>query len=340
MKKLFLLLLIILCLIGCTPKHVPTLPISEGSEFEVHFIDVGQADSALILCDGKAMLIDGGNVADSSLIYSYLKKYSVDSLDYMIATHPHEDHIGGLSGALNYASVETVYTSTIDYPSETFEIFFKQAQKNGAEILVPEVGETFKLGSAEVEIVGCNSVEETNNSSIVLRIVYGETAFLFTADAERDAEQVILKSGAELKSTVLKVGHHGSYAATSYPFLREVMPEYAVISVGEGNMYGHPHDEALSRLRDADVTVYRTDELGTVICRSDGVDVEFSFEKNLVKQDGTENSDYVLNTSSKKIHLPACESVKDMSDKNREYYSGTKEELLLQGYSICKSCRP
>lgn len=335
MKKIILLLIVLICFAGCTEKS----PEPEYAGIEVHFIDVGQADAALVLCDGEAMMIDGGNVDDSRLIYSYLKKNSVKTLDYMIATHPHEDHIGGLSGALSFAKVETVYSSTTDSPSETFRIFAEQVERNGAEIKVPEIGEAFTLGDATVEIIGVNSVDETNNSSIVMKITYGDTAFLFTGDAERDAEQVILKSGADLNSTVLKVGHHGSYAATSYPFLREVMPQYAVISVGAGNDYGHPHDEALSRLRDADVEVYRTDEKGTIVCKSDGKSVVFNFEKDVGLKNETD-CDYILNVNSKKIHLPTCPNASDISDKNREYYIGEKSDLISDGYSACGACKP
>lgn len=250
--------------------------VLEGGSFEVHFIDVGQADAALILCDGESMLIDGGNAGDSSLIYAYLEEEQVDVLDYIVCTHAHEDHVGGLSGALNYAQAEVALAPVTDYDSKAFRNFVKNLNRQGAAITVPEAGDSFSLGSAQVMVVGpISPSDEPNNTSIVLKVTYGETSFLFTGDAEREEEQEILDAGYNLESTVLKVGHHGSNTSSSYPFLREVMPEYAVISVGRDNDYGHPSEEVLSRFRDLGAEVYRTDEMGHIVCSSDGKTVTF-----------------------------------------------------------------
>ncbi len=250
--------------------------ILEGGSFQVHFLDVGQADAALVLCDGESMLIDGGNAADSSLIYAYLEQEQLDVLDYIVCTHAHEDHVGGLSGALNYAQAETALAPVTDYNSKAFRNFVKYLDEQGKEIMIPQPGDYFSLGSAQVQVVGPISPSDNpNNTSIVLKVTYGETSFLFTGDAERQEEQEILEAGFDLESTVLKVGHHGSNTSSSYPFLREVMPEYAVISVGEGNDYGHPSEEVLSRFHDLGAQVYRTDELGHIICTSDGKNVTF-----------------------------------------------------------------
>jgi competence protein ComEC len=256
-----------------------TGPTGEARGFTVYFIDVGQADSALVLCDGRSMLIDGGNVADSDLIYAFLKNHDVTRLDYIVATHGHEDHCGGLAGALNYATAGIALSPVTKFDSRAFGNFVKYLGEQGVSITVPEPGYTFELGGASVEVVGpITESAEPNNTSIVLRVVYGDTSFLFTGDAERAEEADILETGFDLRSTVLKVGHHGGDTSTTYPFLREVMPEYAVISVGANNSYGHPHENTLSRLRDAEAMVYRTDLQSTITCVSDGKTVSFQTE--------------------------------------------------------------
>jgi competence protein ComEC len=252
----------------------------------VHFIDVGQADAALVLCDGKAMLIDGGNKADSNLIYTYLKKHNITHLDYIIGTHGHEDHIGGIPGALQFATAGVVYCSVTSYNSKAFDNFKNAVKNRGLSITVPTVGTTFNLGSATCTILAVNTPDakgnkpDANNSSIVMRIVYGNTSFLFTGDAEEQVEKAILNSGANIKSDVLKVGHHGSDTSTGYLWLRTIDPQYAVIPVGSGNPYNHPTEAVLSRLRDADVTTFRTDKQGDILCVSDGTNLTFTPSRN------------------------------------------------------------
>ena len=254
--------------------------VTENSSFEVHYIDVGQADSELVICDGKAMLIDGGNAADSNLIVSYLRDCNVDHLDYVIGTHAHEDHIGGLSGALHECTADHVFCTALSYKSKAFNNFKRYAEERGGGIQIPNHGDSFDLGSSHVEILApIKEYDDTNNNSIVLKVTYGDTSFLFTGDAEREAEQDIIDAGYDLSADVLKVGHHGSSTSTSYVFLREIMPQYAVISCEKGNSYGHPHEETLSRLSDADVTVYRTDENGHIVARSDGQNISFETQK-------------------------------------------------------------
>lgn len=256
------------------------LPVPEESSFAVHFIDVGQADCALVACDGAYMLIDGGNAEDSDLVFSYLKANGIGHLDYMVATHAHEDHIGGLSGAAYAATVGTALSPVTQGDTKVFKNLVKSLEKQNVSLTVPAPGDTFVLGSAQVEVLGpLKDYEDANDTSIVLRVRYGSTDFLFTGDMEAAAEADLVEAGIRLSSTVLKVGHHGSSSSTSYRFLREVLPDYAVISVGADNKYGHPTEEVLSRLEDAEAKIYRTDLHGTIIAESDGSTVTFHTEK-------------------------------------------------------------
>lgn len=254
---------------------------SQTGTLTVTWLDVGQGDAAVIQCGGQSMLIDGGKPEKSSYIYAWLQQHGLSYLDVIVATHVDADHIGGLSGALNYASVGTAYCPETTGTTETFQSFVKYLAQRGKQITVPTAGETFALGGAQVQILGpLHSAEDSNDNSIVLKVNFGATSFLFTGDAERAEEQDLLNAGVNLQSTVLKVGHHGSDTSTSYPFLRAVAPQYAVISVGAGNSYGHPTEAVLSRLRDAGVTTFRTDLQGEITAVSDGQTVNFSTAKN------------------------------------------------------------
>ena len=249
--------------------------------FEIHFFDVGEADAALVECDGHFMLIDGGYPENSSFLYSWLQQNGIRHLDYIICSHPHVDHVGGLSGALQYASVGTAYCPVTEYNSRAFRNFVKYLASQGKTITVPSPGQTITLGSAAATFLGPVDMtlaeENENNGSLILRIEYGTTSFLFTGDAEKEEELSVLSAGAELRSTLLKVGHHGSYTSSSKEFLEAVRPEYAVISVGKENDYNHPHDSVLKRLGQVCGTIYRTDLDGEIICRSDGKNLIFSF---------------------------------------------------------------
>lgn len=304
---------------------------------EVHYIDVGQADSALILCGGQSMLIDGGNVADSGLLVSYLEGQGLPELDYAVDTHAHEDHVGGLAGPLAKYGAEQVYAPVTDYDSKAFCDFKKYA----GDVTVPAPGDSWTLGSAVVTVLGPQKeYSEVNNTSIVLRVDFGETSFLFTGDAERGAEQDMLDAGCDLQATVLKVGHHGSDTSSGYPFLREVEPQYAVISVGEDNLYGHPGEDVLSRLWDGDAELYRTDLQGTVVAVSDGEAVAFTTERNQDIQTNPtalEHGPYVGNINSKVYHRPTCTSLPARQNVTE---LETREIAETEGYTPCGRCKP
>ena len=345
------------------PTAKPTVKVTtppKGSTFKATFLDVGQADAAIIECDGRYMLIDGGGKESSSLIYSYLRQRSINHLDIIIASHAHEDHVGGLAGALNYAKADIVLSPVKSYDSNEFSDFLKYANQNSNSIKIPSIGDTYKLGSSTVSILGLNAGSETNDSSIIVKVNYGKTSFLFTGDAERDAEQKVLNSGADLSATVLKVGHHGSDTSTTYPFLREVMPKYAVISVGANNSYEHPTDNTLSRLRDAGANIYRTDLHGDIIFTSDGNTVSVSTEKTATKDEvltaggkketpkpttkpadnQKTGTDYVGNKNSKVFHYSYCSSVKKMKESNKYFFTGTRDQMIAKGYKPCGNCHP
>lgn len=240
----------------------------------VHFIDIGQGDASLIVCDGKTMLIDGGEVDEADRLVDYLERQGVKTLDYAVCTHSHADHCGGLDKAIERFGAETVFTSPYTTEINQYKQVLEAADEVGAELCVPDFGAEYRLGEAVFTFIGpVEEYSDTNNNSLVLRLTYGDKSFLFTGDMEREAENDLLDSGVKLSSDVLKVGHHGSSTSTSYRFLYEVSPEIAVISCGEDNSYGHPHEEVLSRLSDADVTVYRTDLDGSVVLFCDGMKV-------------------------------------------------------------------
>lgn len=330
--------------------------IAQAGTLTVTWLDVGQGDAAVIQCGGQSMLIDGGKPEKSSYIYAWLQQHGLSYLDVIVATHVDADHIGGLSGALNYASVGTAYCPETTGTTETFQSFVKYLAQRGKQITVPTAGETFALGGAQIQILGpLHRAEDSNDNSIVLKVSFGATSFLFTGDAERAEEQDLLNSGVNLQSTVLKVGHHGSDTSTSYPFLRAVAPQYAVISVGAGNSYGHPTEAVLSRLRDAGVTTFRTDMQGEITAVSDGQTINFSTAKNAVAiasanagggnadgaaGPGTTAGSYVLNTNSHKFHLPSCSSVETISPKNRKDVNESREQIISEGYAPCKRCNP
>ncbi len=344
MKKIVLFLFITLFLFcGCSTTVedlMPEIPVISG-DFEVHFINVGQADSALIVCEGKTMLIDGGNVADSSFLYSYLKKYSVDVLDYVVLTHAHEDHVGGLPGAMRYADVGAVIAPDAASDSKCYKDFETAVAEQGLSIEHPEPGERFKLGGSVVEIFGpiSNNAEELNNTSVILKITYGEISVLFTGDAEYEEEQSVLNAGVNLESTVMKAPHHGSDTSSSYSFLREVMPEYIVISCGYNNTYGHPHESVLSRYAALGAEVYRTDRHGTVILKSDGRELSFEAEKKtdnkIISENETSGGDYIGNIKSKKYHSPECNALPN--EKNRVFFASSAD-AEKEGYSPCGNC--
>ena len=324
---------------------IATAQPGDGQAFQMHFIDVGQALSVLVECDGQFMLYDGGNVDDGSLVVSYLQNQGVEELQYVFCSHAHEDHVGGLAAALAYFPANHVYSPVTEAGTKCFQDFVKYTQQQGLQVEVPAVGTVWPLGSATVTLLGpVKQYDETNDTSLVLRIDYGSTSFLLTGDMESDAERDLVESGANLKADVLQVGHHGSSTSSSYIFLNAVLPKMGVISCGVNNKYGHPHEETLSILRDAGVDVYRTDLMGTITIGSDGANYTVSSEHYDTDEElnppdpaasSTAQQAYIGNVNSKKFHLPTCPNLP--AEKNQILFS-SYEEAVAAGYTPCATC--
>lgn len=246
----------------------------QADELAVHFIDVGQGDSILVqFPNGCVMLIDAGPDGSGAPVISYLKQQGIKKIDYLVATHPHADHIGGMAAVIEEFDINKVYMPKVTHTSKTFEDMLLSIKSKGLKITPARAGlSIFEQDGLQAAFTApCGSdYESLNNYSAVVKIQYGSTSFLLTGDAEDLSEKEMLASDADLQADVLKVGHHGSSSSTTPDFLKSVSPEYAVISVGADNQYGHPHQETLDMLTDAGVEIYRTDVHGTVIFVSDG----------------------------------------------------------------------
>lgn len=362
---------------------------------EVHFLDVGQGDSTLIICGEEAMLIDAGDNEQGTKIQNYLSNQGVESLKYAVCTHPDEDHIGGMDVILYKFPCETILMTDEDKDTDTYRDVVDTMENRGYQRTLPVTGQQYSLGDAVFTIVGPVSMSsDSNNNSIAILLEHGNQKLLFTGDAEEDEEEEILAeaeaSGISLDVDIYKAGHHGSRTSSSASFLDAVSPIYAVISCGEENSYGHPHAETLNQLRARGIIVFRTDEQGSVIVISDGErmtwncspsdtwqagepvgasdqsgavlpqdsDAEATWQSPAVTgpdswgaevpsqitaestAEPSQTADYICNTNTGKFHYPDCDSVNQMSEKNKLPVNTTREELINQGYVPCKKCNP
>jgi competence protein ComEC len=248
-----------------TPIPSPTPPLA----LTVHFIDVGQGDAILIDSGDIDILVDGGRTSASVL--AYLQGQGIADIDLLVATHPDADHIGGLADVLAQYQVNEIWVNGDTATSQTYQDFAAAVTAEGATVREPTRGYTTQMDGLSIDVLNPTSQRtgDSNEDSVVFRLVCGEVSVLLTGDATSDSEASMLAAGLTLDSDVLKVAHHGSRYSTSAPFLAAVTPEDAVISVGAGNPYGHPAQETLDRLAAAGATVYRTDQDGTVVLTSD-----------------------------------------------------------------------
>lgn len=364
MKKLVSYLitffLLIIFITACSNKNYSkddnTIKLNSDL-LEVHYIDVEQGDCTLIIYNGHAMLIDAGDNNKGTAIQMYLKHLGISTFDYIIGTHPDADHIGGLDVILYKFNTKHVLLPDFEKNTKTYDDVIQVIKEKKYKITAPKVGDTYKLGEASFTIIAPNreDYKNANDSSIGILLQHGDNRFLFTGDAEEEAEADILKNGINISANVYKVSHHGSKTASTEEFLNAVNPDYAVISCSEDNSYGHPHAEVLNELRARKIKLFRTDEQGTIIARSDGKKITWncSPSESWISGEPTGNSStvgnqisslenvtyiYIINQNTKKFHLPKCKSVDDIADKNKEQTSMTREELLNDDYTPCKRC--
>lgn len=316
-----------------------------GECLTVSFIDVGQALSVLIT-DGQYWILYDAGTNDTD-ISEFIKSQGCDKLDYAIGSHAHEDHIGGMDKVLRSVECGTLLLPAKTADTSTYKDIIKAAEENEVPIVTAEAGQEYTLGDMILEILApVREYDDQNNNSVVLRLAYGANVFLFSGDAETAAEKDIISNSALLSCDVYCAGHHGSDTSSSYVFLRAANPKHIVISCGKDNSYGHPHEGALSRFRDVGATVYRTDELGTVVFQSDGKNITVSAkgEESPVEWTSPDPgegailaNEYIGNLSSKKFHLPSCSALP--AEHNRVVFE-SREKAVGAGYEPCGSCKP
>ncbi len=284
---------------GETPQEATTNEVTENKA-EIHFINTGNSDAILIKEGSKAALIDGGDNDDENTVVSYLKKQGVKELEYIFATHPDADHIGGLDAVINSIAVKNVYVSNGDANTKTYVDFINAISNKGLNPSVPLLNSEFKLEKSKFKVLSVANEKEVNDNSIVLEYINGNDKILFMGDAGREIENNINTEDVDL----LKIGHHGSRTSSDPSFIRKTNPEYAVITVGENNRYGHPHEETMDTLKNNNIEVHRNDECGDIIFISTGKGLEVnckigSYNVGNKKQSSSSSSNKNYSSSNK-----------------------------------------
>ena len=347
----------VLALEETTSENIPiedneaVIPEELLGTFEAHFIDVGQGDATLICCDGQYMLIDAGDNQYEDYIVNYLEGQNIETLDYVIGTHPDADHVGGLDSVIKNFDCKQIYLSGQTSEYKTYKDVIKAIEKKNYSYNTLNPGTKINLGSAQAIIIGpLKDYDSDNNDSIVIRISYGMNSILITGDAESQSEKDIVEfcrqNNLSLQSNIYKCGHHGSSSSSSQEFLNAVSPENIIISCGKNNKYGHPHVETLQRFKQSGANIYRTDKQGTIIAKVENAKFVFNVNPDTSYKDGSYDTNstyegvYILNVKSKKFHTQDCDSVQDISEKNKEISYKTRNELIDEGYSPCGNCHP
>lgn len=355
MKKLFSFILSIgmVLSIGIVPAMAATTQTSPKETLKVNYIDVGQADSIFIeLPNKQTMLIDAGTNGAGSTVVKYIKDLGYSKLDYVIGTHPHEDHIGGLDDVINTFTIGKIYMPKVASTTKTFEDVLTAIQSKKLKVTTAKAGVSILNQdglTADILAPVKDSYKDLNNYSAVIKLTYGTTSYLFMGDAEIESENQIT---ANVKADVLKVGHHGSDSSTSQTFLKKVSPKYAVISVGQDNRYGHPAQATLNALQAAGVTVYRTDVNGTIIMQSDGKTITINKKASPIKNNAppttlskpkvTTPTPTVSDDQSETVYV--TETGKKYHREGCRYLKKSKIPISLEEakmyYEPCSACNP
>ena len=247
----------------------------------VHYINVDQCDAILIQVNNKNLLIDSGPKSHKKQLVKFLNDLNISKLDYVIATHPHEDHIGNMNTVLNSYKVQSFYAPKVYSYTKSFEQMIDSLKSNNLKITPIKRGcNTINLGfQTNVEVFSPinDTYDNENNYSPVIKISFGNNSFLFTGDAEKEIEDKLILLNDDLKADILKVSHHGSSSSTSDSFLNRVSPKYAVISVGKNNIYDHPNDTIISKLNTYNIDILRTDIQNNITLISDGTNISYKY---------------------------------------------------------------
>lgn len=372
-KKLYSFLFsLVLAVSLLFPGSVASVEAAGQGEMAVHFIDVGQGLAILVQSAGENLLYDGGNRAHADEVVQYLKNQQVDTIDYMISSHYDEDHLGGLVKCLDNFEVDHILGSDYVHTSELYNTFMNSATANGISVEYPSVGDSYEFGTGSFTVMAPSGISKnSNDNSVVIRLVNGDNSFLFMGDAEETSEQDMISTGMSLDCDVLCLGHHGSASSTSWDILEASTPSWAVVSCGRGNSYGHPTAETMGKLSDMGIPVFRTDDQGTVIAASDGNTISWNQDPCNDYSAGSEDGEvqsaasgsdagYSGNTDAAQISEDTAEadttdtqgtmvwisatgskyhSIPDCGNMNPDNArQETESQALSEGYEACKKC--
>ena len=352
------------------PGSIVDVEASGQEDMAVHFIDVGQGLAILVQSGGENLLYDGGNRAHADEVVQYLKNQQIETIDYMISSHYDEDHLGGLVKCLDNFEVEHVLGSDYVHTSELFNTFMNTATAHAIIVEYPSVGDTYEFGTGSFTVMAPDGISQnSNDNSVVIRLVNGNNSFMFMGDAEETSEQDMISTGMNLDCDVLSLGHHGSASSTTWDLLEASTPSWAVISCGQDNSYGHPAAETMGKLKDMDIPVFRTDDQGTIIALSDGNVISWNqepcndyasgSEKKGSDSSSSQTAEYSGNDAA--VSESEAEEVSDSDTQERmvwisatgsKYHSKpdcgnmnpnkatqeTESQALSQGYEACKKC--